>query len=199
MKKVFLFKGKNHLYIQCQTHGDSTSNVGFQRTKPSIVEMIKEQLKHQRLFKSTKMPQCKMLVHKSAINDSAEILSINKQKRIGHDEIINLHLMHVALDFPNQCMTFPELRVISFDSELVTQAVKLLKAHKKLINFQYDTTFCLTGYYVSTLSFVHPMLLNSKGVHPAILLGYFYHEKKTGESHDDFWRLFYIYFNLVLI
>ena len=114
--------------------------------------------------------------------------AINKQKRFGHDEIINIHMMHVALDFPNQCMTFPELRIISFDSELVKQAIILLKSHPRLINFQYDTTFCLTGYYVSTLSFVHPMLLNFKGVHPGIVLGYFYHEKKTSESHDDFWR-----------
>ena len=53
---------------------------------------------------------------------------------------------------------------------------------------QFDKTFGLTGYYVSTLNFLHPCLVNNNTQSsPAIPLSYFIHEKKFEKTHNEFW------------
>ena len=97
------------LYKQSQPHGNSAnSNIGYQRTKPSVVDRLKEQLKTstpQQVYQNAPVQDaCSQVRNKHQCSNFK--YAINKQKRIGHDEIINLHLMHVALDFPNQCVRY---------------------------------------------------------------------------------------------
>ena len=55
--------------------------------------------------------------------------------------------------------------------------------------FQYDTTFTLTGLYISVLSYIHPFLVkNNTNTSPVIPLAYFYHEKKYEKTHNEFFR-----------
>ena len=69
-------------------------------------------------------------------------------------------MFFVSLNFPNHIVTAPDIRIIGIDSVLLDEIKKILKAFDgEKINFQYDTTFNLTGYYTSILSFVHPFLV----------------------------------------
>jgi len=75
-------------------------------------------------------------------------------------------------------LTIPEISIIAFDDYLVADIKKLIAKMNKLgrkITFNNDTTFNLTGFYVTVLSYQHPMLEKDKhpGVSPCIPLGYF--------------------------
>ncbi len=90
-------------------------------------------------------------------------------------------------------LTVPEITVIAFDEVLVHETKKLLekmKRQKIKVIFNNDTTFNLTGYYVTILSFQHPMLEKDEkpGVSPVIPLGYLFHEKKNNDAHSYFWQ-----------
>jgi hypothetical protein len=66
---------------------------------------------------------------------------------------------------------------------------KVAAFDEQKIDMQYDTTFNLTGYYLSILSFVKPFLLNkTTKAHLFIPLGVLFHEKKYQKCNEDFWR-----------
>ena len=120
--------------------------------------------------------------------------AVNKAKRFAYDQIANCQLMHLQFDFPNSIHTAPDVRIIGIDSELLksTKAVLKLFDINNRVCFQFDTTFGLTGYYVSTLNFVHPCLVNNNTtISPAIPLCYFFHEKKFEKTHNEFWSHIY--------
>jgi hypothetical protein len=114
--------------------------------------------------------------------------AINKQKRFAYDEIANVHLMHLTMSFPCQIMTAPDIRIKAVDNVLLKEVLKFCKASKTRVFMQYDTTFNLTGLYVSILSVVHPFLVDSKGSSPPIPLIYHFHERKTQTAHTYFCR-----------
>jgi hypothetical protein len=102
-------------------------------------------------------------------------------------------MCHNQLNFPNWMLTIPEISIIAFDEYLVADIKKLIAKMNKLgrkITFNNDTEFNLTGFYVTLLSYQHPMLEKDKhpGVSPCIPLGYFFHEKKNQNSHMYFWK-----------
>lgn len=101
--------------------------------------------------------------------------------------------MHISLSFPSWIMTAPDIRVVAFDEKLAIESKKAIAAANKRVCLQYDTTFNLTDYYVSSLTYIHPLLHNSSNVSPPIPLGQLFHEKKHEESHDYFWQ--YVYKN----
>lgn len=97
--------------------------------------------------------------------------------------------MHVSLAFPNVIVTAPDIRIIGMDSELLKDIKKTLSIFDadNCVCFQFDTTFNLTGYYVSVLIVLHPILiLNNTEKSPPIALAYFFHEKKYEKSHNEF-------------
>ncbi|CAF1130038.1 unnamed protein product, partial [Brachionus calyciflorus] len=103
--------------------------------------------------------------------------------------INNIHVMHLTLNWPSKVTTIPHLNTIAIDSELLFEFNRLLKASRSEICIEYDTTFILTGYYVSVLSFIHSFQkFSSKNSSPPIPLVFLVHEKKYEEMHDDFWR-----------
>lgn len=69
--------------------------------------------------------------------------------------------------------------------------IKTLLTQCKNLNIklclEYDTTFNLSGYYVSILTAIHPLLVNKDMVHPPIPIAYYYHEKKYESTHEAFW------------
>ena len=69
--------------------------------------------------------------------------------------------MHISLGFPNMIVTAPDIRMIGIDDDLLKETKKTLTAFDSLdrVCFQFDTTFNLTGYYVSVLLFIHPILV----------------------------------------
>lgn len=62
--------------------------------------------------------------------------------------------MHLQFAWPSMIKTCPNLQVIAFDQDLKEEFGKIMKVVTQPICLQYDTTFNLTGYYVSILSFV---------------------------------------------
>jgi hypothetical protein len=65
--------------------------------------------------------------------------------------------MHISFDFPNLILTAPDLRIIGIDAVLLVELKNALSSVVGVMRicFQYDTTFNLTGYYVSILNFIH--------------------------------------------
>ena len=65
----------------------------------------------------------------------------------------------------------------------------ILKASNFRNSFQYDTTFNLTGLYVSIISWIHPFLQKgrNKGNVPVPLF-YYFHERKSEITHNFFWN-----------
>ncbi len=52
----------------------------------------------------------------------------------------------------------PSLHSVAVDNELMLEFRKLLRVSNDLVGIQYDTTFNLTRFYVSILTFLHPFL-----------------------------------------
>lgn len=99
--------------------------------------------------------------------------------------------MHISLGYPNHILTAPDIRIIGVDEELLKETKKTMSAFNKdnRVCFQFDTTFNLTGYYVSILLYIHPILKLAKSEKsPAVPLAFFFHEKKFQKSHDELWR-----------
>ena len=99
--------------------------------------------------------------------------------------------MHVSFGFPNLILTAPDVRIIGMDDELIRDLKKTLNIFDSdnRVCFQFDTTFNLTGFFVSILLFIHPILvLHNTEKSPPIPVAYFFHEKKHEKSHCEFWR-----------
>lgn len=110
---------------------------------------------------------------------------------IGIGEIENLYVLHAQFDFPHRIVLENGLQAVCVDSVLLQETItilKQLKEEKKKLCVEYDTTFNLTDFYVSILTFVHPFLLNRFDKSPPIPLFYYFHTKKFTETHEDFWR-----------
>ncbi len=93
--------------------------------------------------------------------------------------------MHLSLDFPNSIHTAPDVRIIAIDFKILEETKKVLKLFdiNNRVCFQFDTTFSLTGFFVSTLIFLHPILvIENTETAPPIPLAYFFHEK----THNEF-------------
>ncbi|CAF0854701.1 unnamed protein product [Brachionus calyciflorus] len=174
-------------------HGNTKNkenSEGFIRTLPSIFSQIKNNVTSKNahiVYKETSkkngprdLKQCQNLRY-----------AVNRLKRFTHDEVANCHLMHISLSFPNHILTVPDIRIIGIDNELLMETKKTLAAfdNQNRICFQYDTTFNLTGYYVSVLVYIHPILIKTDSdKSPTIPLAYFIHEKKHEKAHCEFWR-----------
>jgi hypothetical protein len=123
--------------------------------------------------------------------------AVNKNKRITHDEIVNTFILHTQLGFPNYILVAPDVRMVCVYDKLALEVRKTLRSATKMkICFQYDTTFDLSGYYVSVLTMIHPYLLHSdtsKGKSCPFPVAYFLHEKKHEEAHNFFFSVIKTY------
>ncbi len=109
---------------------------------------------------------------------------VNKYKKIMFDEIYNLHLVSAELEWVQEITTLPDFRCICFDKLMIREISNLLKYSKKRNMFVYDTTFSLCKFFVSPLLCKFSLFEQE----PTVPLGFYMHEKKTEESHDQFFR-----------
>jgi hypothetical protein len=172
-------------------HGNATrSRKPFERTPQSVLDYAKSTTQSKTASKTYRAapPELQLRNLKQAQNMR---YAANKNKRITTDDIINVHMQHVQLGYPNSIRTAPDLVVIGVDSELLQEAKVALKAAKALnvkVEIQYDTTFNLAPYYVSVLVLVHPLLNKvSTKQPPSIPLFQLFHEKKHEDAHLEFW------------
>jgi hypothetical protein len=100
------------------------------------------------------------------------------------DEIYNLHLINAELEWVQEITTLPDFRCIMFDKFMVREISNLLTHSKKKIMFVYDTTFNLCKFFVSPLLCKYLMFVEE----PTVPLSFFMHEKKTEDSHNQFFR-----------
>ncbi|RNA44067.1 hypothetical protein BpHYR1_014825 [Brachionus plicatilis] len=122
----------------------------YQRTLPSVLTELREKV-------TSNVPHLvyKDFSKKKGARDLKQCqnlrYAVNKLKRFSFDELANIHLMHISLGFPNLIVTAPDIRIVGIDDELLKETKKTLAAFNKdnRVCFQYDTTFNLTGYYVS--------------------------------------------------
>ena len=71
-----------------------------------------------------------------------------------------------------------------FDKYMVREITNLLKFSKNRTMFVYDTTFTLCKFFISPLLCKFSLFKEE----PTIPLSFFMHEKKTEDSHDQFFR-----------
>jgi hypothetical protein len=117
--------------------------------------------------------------------------AVNKNQRVSNDEITNCFALHIQYGFPNHILVAPDVRMVCVYNNLLLEMRRTLRASKRKICFQYDTTFDLTGYYVSILTMIHPFLEKSSGrghIQPPVPIAYLFHEKKHQKAHEDFFR-----------
>lgn len=160
-----------------------------QRTLPSILNAMKEKL--------TKTQTASHILYKEASQDEKPRnlkqvqyakMCVNKNKRFRYDEFANCHLMHLSMNFPNMILSAPDVRIVAVDLVLLKESLKVIKSSKKLVNLQYDTTFNLTGLYVSVITMIHPFLQNSAKRSVPVPLIYHFHERKTLAAHTYFFN-----------
>ncbi|RMZ95763.1 hypothetical protein BpHYR1_043262 [Brachionus plicatilis] len=149
--------------IESGPHGNikqKESSQNYMRTLPSVMKELKEQVSQKApstVYKSTS----KKKGHRDLKQCQNLRFAVNRLKRFTYDEIANIHLMHVSLGFPNLILTAPDVRIIGMDDELIRDLKKTLDifGSDNRVCFQFDTTFNLTGFYVSILLFIHPILV----------------------------------------
>ena len=112
--------------------------------------------------------------------------TLNKKKRIGHDEIYNIHVLHYELGYVHFVQTIPFLEVIAFDKLLIQQLKEVMKLSSKKLFMTYDTTFNIGDFYCSPLILKNSMFT----IEPAVPLGFLYHEKKDQRAHQHFFEYF---------
>lgn len=100
------------------------------------------------------------------------------------DEIYNLHLISAELEWVQEITSLPDFRCILFDKLMIREISNLLKYSKTMTMFVYNTTFNLCKFCVSPLLAKFSLFEQE----PTIPVGFYMHETKTGESHDQFFR-----------
>lgn len=92
-------------------------------------------------------------------------------------------------DFPNMVQVCPDIRIVAFEKELTIETRKVLDrvTSENRMCFMYDTTFSLSSFYTSVLTYLHPFLTTTTHVMPPIPFGYFFHELKHQKVHEYFW------------
>ncbi len=100
------------------------------------------------------------------------------------DEVYNLHLINSELEWVQEITTLPDLRCLMFDKLMVREISNLLKYSKNQTMFVYDTTFTLCKYFISPLLCKFSLFEEE----PTIPLSFFMHEKKSEETHNQFFR-----------
>lgn len=99
------------------------------------------------------------------------------------DDIIGLHLINEEIpDFIQSMQTLPDFIVIISSKQTCKQFEEVSKLNGCTIF--YDTTFNLGDFYVSALSYKHPLFQGG----PVIPLMYHIHHFKKKEVHQEFFR-----------
>ena len=161
------------------------NNMPYERTTPSKMEKFKQLIQN-------KDPH---LAYKEAVNSNLYPRNMkqfqnlkqisNNEKKISKDELDSVHLLYFELKLVHQINTVPDIRIISYENDLIEEINNLLKYSKKeKIFFVYDTTFNMCNYFVSPLCARFSMLEDD----PTVPLAFFIHESKNELSHTWFFQ-----------
>lgn len=157
----------------------------YMQTTPSRMEKFKEMVQRQDPH----------MAYKEAVNHNLNPRNqkqfrnlrhkFNQSKRIGEDEIINVHKLYFELKIVQQMNTIPDIRIVSYEPDLVDELNNFLKFTKaEKIMCVYDTTFNICNYFVSPLLMRFSMFEED----PVVPVGFFFHELRTQESHTWFFE-----------
>jgi len=112
--------------------------------------------------------------------------SVRNRVRLTHDALFNLHELEMDSNFVHRIVTHPDLSVIMYAPKILGlfRDLFISRADYPLQTLSYDTTFCLGDFYLSPLLFRHTNFSPA----PIIPLAYLLHERKTMETHAEFFR-----------
>ena len=109
-------------------------------------------------------------------------MTINKQNRISHDALYNIH--EIAYDLPDfvwTIQTYPDLIVVCGMKDILDQMDRILQIESQSKQlFSYDTTFNLGDFFVSPLLFRHTIFKESPVIPGLFLI----HERKLQKNHE---------------
>ena len=107
-------------------------------------------------------------------------MTINKQNRISHDALNNIH--EIAYDLPDfvwTIQTYPDLIVVCGMKDIMDQMDRILQIESQSKQlFSYDTTFNLGDFFVSPLLFRHTIFKESPVIPGLFLI----HERKLQKT-----------------
>jgi len=120
-------------------------------TKPSVINMLKNQLQNEEpniVYKKMTHSNPRNLKQSQNLR-----YNIRKKKYLPKESICYLHVLNDEFHFAHEITTHQELRVVIFDTELISVISLLFDIDSNKIDFmlQYDTTFNLCEYFVSPL------------------------------------------------
>jgi len=175
-------------------HGNARqSNREYVRTQPHVLADIRSKAGSARNVYQTLVLNGPADVQQQTTATPRNIEQVrNVQKsqrnlsRLTHDALYNLHEFAADSDFVHRIVTHPDLSVIMYSPDIVSLFQTLLASdsHSAVHVLSYDTTFCLGDFYLS------PLLFRNADFDPAptIPLAYLLHERKTTDTHTDFFR-----------
>ena len=175
-------------------HGNARqSNREYVRTQPHVLADIRSKAGSARNVYQTLVLNGPADVQQQTTATPRNIEQVrNVQKsqrnlsRLTHDALYNLHEFAADSDFVHRIVTHPDLSVIMYSPDIVSLFQTLLASdsHSAVHVLSYDTTFCLGDFYLSPLLFRNADFDPA----PAIPLAYLLHERKTTDTHTDFFR-----------
>ena len=176
-------------------HGNARqSNREYVRTQPHVLADIRSKAGSARNVYQTLVLNGPADVQQQTTATPRNIEQVrNVQKsqrnlsRLTHDALYNLHEFAADSDFVHRIVTHPDLSVIMYSPDIVSLFQTLLASdsHSAVHVLSYDTTFCLGDFYLS------PLLFRNADFDPAPtipLADYLLHERKTTDTHTDFFR-----------
>lgn len=102
---------------------------------------------------------------------------------LSNDDIVGVYLIYKELPhFVQSIILVKEFSLILFSEEMAEQLNNLAKHDECFLS--YDTTFNLGDFYVSPLSYRHPLFKSE----PVILLAYLVHDNKNNNVHSSFFN-----------
>ena len=110
-------------------------------------------------------------------------MTINKQNRISHDALYNIH--EIAYDLPDfvwTIQTYPDLIVVCGMKDIMDQMDRILQIESQSKQlFSYDTTFNFGDFFVSPLLFRHTIFKESPVIPGLCVI----HERKLQKNHGS--------------
>lgn len=107
-----------------------------------------------------------------------------ERKLLSRDDIVGVYLLNEELpNFIKMLLLIPDFIVIVLGNDSVLEFNKISEFDECYLS--YDTTFNLGDFYVSPLTYRHPLFVG----HRVVPLGYLIHDKKTTDCHEMFFNI----------
>ena len=177
--------GDESIGVSFPHRNNRTTSKPYERTTPSKMALF-------RTLVSQKDPH---LAYKEAVNsnlgprNTKQFQNLkqkaNEKRRLSKEELDGVHLLHFELNIVHQINTVPDVRIASYEIDMISEFNNLLNYSKEKRNMcVFDTTFNLCNYFVSPLCARFTMFESE----PVVPIAFFFHERKTEISHQWFFQ-----------